>query len=45
MAAGEFLEAAHLRRGRASGELATQLEGMDKGAKFKPSLPGIGVTE
>lgn len=37
MAAGEFLEAAHLsRRGRESNGNATQLEGLSKGEKFQP---------
>lgn len=34
MAAGEFLEAAHMRRGRWQGENAKTLEGLD--GKFKP---------
>ena len=44
MAAGEFLEAAHLARGRGQGGIATQLEGLDKGSKFKPISPIIGAT-
>ena len=43
MAAGEFLEAAHLQRGRGQGGVATQLEGLDKGSKFKPISPIIGA--
>lgn len=35
-AAGEFLEAAHMRRGSFQGENAKQLEGLPKGHKFKP---------
>ena len=35
-AAGEFLEAAHLSRVRSEQVLATQLEGLPKGDKFKP---------
>lgn len=37
MAAGEFLEAAHLH-GRWNGDVATQLEGLPKGHKFKPTI-------
>ena len=44
MAAGEFLEAAHLSRGLDQGGIATQLEGLDKGSKFKPISPIIGAT-
>lgn len=40
MAAGEFLEAANLRRGKhIVGEYAKTLEGLPKGEKFKPILP------
>ncbi len=38
-AAGEFLEAAHLRRGASEGVIAHQLEGVPKGEKFKPMAP------
>lgn len=38
-AAGEFLEAAHLRRGSSEGVIAHQLEGIPKGEKFKPMSP------
>jgi hypothetical protein len=38
-AAGEFLEAAHLRRGASEGVIANQLEGVPKGEKFKPMAP------
>jgi hypothetical protein len=35
-AAGEFLEAAHMRRGKYDGEVAKQLEGLPKNHRFKP---------
>lgn len=38
-AAGEFLEAAHLRRGASEGVIANQLEGISKGEWFKPPEP------
>lgn len=38
-AAGEFLEAASLRRGRSEGVIANKLEGVAKGEKFKPVRP------
>ena len=39
MAAGEFLEAAHMRRAAYQGGIAKILEGLPKGQKFKPILP------
>jgi hypothetical protein len=41
MAAGEFLEAAHMRRGAYEGEAARVLEGLN--GKFKPLLHAPGV--
>ena len=38
-AAGELLERAHLRRGMSEGRIATQLEGVPRGEKFKPIAP------
>ena len=35
-AAGEFLEAAHMRRGYFDGEVAKELEGLPRGHRFKP---------
>lgn len=35
-AAGEFLEAAHMRRGYFQGESAKTLEGLPRGHRFKP---------
>ena len=40
MAAGEFLEAAHMRRGAYDGESARVLEGVDK---FKPLIHAPGI--
>ena len=46
MAAGEFLEAAHMRRGYFEGRAATQLEGLPKGHRFKPVVPeAFGVKD
>ena len=42
MAAGEFLEAASLARGRGQGGIAKKLEGLSKGEKFRPI---IGASE
>lgn len=39
MAAGEFLEAANMRRGWFDGQNAKTLEGLPSGHKFKPILP------
>lgn len=39
MAAGAFLEAAHMHRGKFDGEPAKVLEGLPKGEKFKPIVP------
>lgn len=46
-AAGEFLEAASLRRGRSEGVIASSLEGVSKGEKFKPvrSAPQVLVAK
>ena len=38
-AAGEFLEAANLRRGKSEGVIATNLEGIPKGEWFKAPEP------
>lgn len=43
MAAGEFLEAANMRRGWYDGETAKTLEGLPKGEKFKPITPDMKV--
>ena len=39
MAAGEFLEAAHMARGKHTGEHATVIEGLPKGHKAKMADP------
>lgn len=41
MAAGEFLEAAHMRRGAYEGEVAKKLEGLN--GEFKPLLHAPGI--
>ena len=43
MAAGEFLEAAHMQRGWYQGETAKVLEGLPKGEKFRPIAPVIAT--
>ncbi len=37
MAAGELLEAANMVRGKHDGSVATELDGLPKGHKFKPA--------
>lgn len=47
IAAGEFLEAAHMKRGTYEGEKAIVLEGLPKGSKFKPvdAAPPVIITD